>query len=180
MKIENFGKIIEKISNSFKSHLMRSLLWTLVIVIVALVIFEAGMFVGFRKASFSFRMGENYYRAFGVHRGNLSPMRPPFFEADFPTAHGTFGKIIKISQSSLVIEDVAGVEKVILLDGNTVIKKLRDDIKISNLLVDDSVVVIGSSNDKSEITAKLIRVMPAGFGHEPSKIIRMKNDRKYN
>ena len=38
MKIENFGKIIEKISNSFKSHLMRSLLWTLVIVIVALVI----------------------------------------------------------------------------------------------------------------------------------------------
>ena len=90
------------------------------------------------------------------------------------------GKIIKISQSSLVIEDVAGVEKVILLDGNTVIKKLRDDIKISNLLVDDSVVVIGSSNDKSEITAKLIRVMPAGFGHEPSKIIRMKNDRKYN
>ncbi len=35
-----------------------------------------------------------------------------------------------------------------------------NDIKASDLKVDDSIMVIGSPNDKSEIEARLIRVLP--------------------
>jgi hypothetical protein len=50
------------------------------------------------------------------------------------------------------------------------IERLRETVKISDLKVDDFVVVIGEPNDSGQIEAKFIRLLPPaplGFISEP-------------
>jgi len=130
------------------------------IFIVIVLIFGAGMFVGGMKARFSYRWAENYHENFGGPRGGfLGGWRnlPPF-PGEFIESRGTFGEIIKINDSDLVVKGQGNTEKVILITEKTAIEKGRETIKKDELKVGDSIVVIGSSNDKGQIEAKLIRL----------------------
>ena len=143
----------------FQSKIVVKILCGIGIAIVALLIFQAGVFVGYYKAAFSYRWGDNYLSMFGGHRkGSFMGMGR---DEDFPAAHGTIGKIIKIDLSTLVIEAQDKTERVVAINDDTIIRRFRDTIKTSDLKTDDYVVVIGSPNDKSQIEAKLIRLMPA-------------------
>ena len=51
-------------------------------------------------------------------------------------------------------------EKVVRIESDTVIRKLRDTIQLSDLQVGDMIVAIGSPGDNGEIDAKLIRDLP--------------------
>ncbi len=152
-----------------KSRLLRCFLAFLGILIVVLLIFQAGMFVGYMKASFSYKWGDNYYRAFGggPERGFFTERLPkPFNEMPMPhggfsEAHGVIGKILKINLPTLVIQGQDKVEKVVLIKDDTSIMKFKDTIKASELKVDDLVTVVGSPNDESQIEAKLIRLIPS-------------------
>ena len=79
------------IDNIFKSKVFRIGCWSLLALIVFLLVFGAGMFVGEKKARFSYRWGENYQRNFAGPRGG-------FFgnfgrEEGLINAHGAFGQI---------------------------------------------------------------------------------------
>ncbi len=128
------------------------------VAIVALVIFQAGMFVGFKKASFAYRFGDNYTRAFGGHRDGMSKN---FLERDFPSAHGTIGKIIKINLPTVIIEGKDNLEKIVVIKNNTDIRLFRDVATTTDLKIDTSVMVLGTPNSAGEIEARLIRIMPA-------------------
>ena len=144
----------------FQSKKFKAVLYVLGVAVIVLLIFQAGMFVGYRKAGFAYRFGDNYYRTFG---GRMD-IRTPFLGmqgGEFPSAHGAIGKIIKISLPILVIEDQDNVEKVVLIKDNTLVRRFRDKIESADLKVDDFVVVIGSPNDKSEIEARLVRILPS-------------------
>jgi hypothetical protein len=137
---------LEKLS---KSKIVRSILIGISVIVIALLIFQAGMSVGFHKASFSYKFGENYYKAFGKGERMIG-------------GHGAVGKIIRISLPSIVIESPENIEKIILLGENsTTIRRFRDVIKAEDLKVDDHIVVIGAPNEDSQIEAKLIRIIPA-------------------
>lgn len=125
--------------------------------VVALLIFQAGMFVGYRKASFSYRFGDNYYRAFGDHgpKSFKGSMRGGFIEAN-----GAVGKIVSINLPTFVVVGTDNVEKVILIRENTRIRHLDTTATSTDLKVDDSIVIFGSPNDSSQIEAKLIRIVP--------------------
>jgi hypothetical protein len=139
----------------------RRILFGVGIFFIALIIFQCGIFVGFRKASFSYRMGDNYYRAFDKNDGyNSYPMGMGMMRGGFPDSHGAVGQIIKITLPNLVIEDTQGIEKTVVIDSTTVIKKFRDSIKNEDLRVGDFVTIIGSPDNNSVIDAKLIRVLP--------------------
>jgi len=129
-------------------------------VVIAILIFQAGMVVGFKKASFSYKGGENYYRNFGGQRGGFMNIRP---RDNFQESHGAIGKIIKIDLPILVMEDTNKTEKFIKINNDTTIRRLRDSLKSSDLKIDDFITVIGSPNDKSEIEAKFIRLMPTPY-----------------
>lgn len=78
----------------FQSKLFKLFLLGIGIFILLLLGFKLGMVVGFGKARFSYRWGENYHQNFAGPRGG-------FFEdfydnKDFIEAHGVFGEIIKI------------------------------------------------------------------------------------
>jgi hypothetical protein len=126
--------------------------------IVILFILGLGIFIGATKARFSYRWAENYHKNFGGPRGGFMAGFPGFPERDFIEGHGTFGEIIKINDSDLVIKGRDDVEKVILITKDTVIKKGRKTIKKEDLKVGNAVTVIGTPDKEGRIEAELIRV----------------------
>ncbi len=128
----------------FESKTFRVALYAVGGALVAALIFHAGVAVGYRKARFSYRWGENYHRMMG---------------RDLLNAHGTFGKIIKVDASSILVQGRDDAEKTILVKEDTVIRRFRETITFGDLQVDDAVVVVGKPNNVGQIEAKLIRVM---------------------
>ena len=83
-----------------------------------------------------------------------------FGRENFSDAHGAVGKIIKIDLPTLIITGKDNIEKVILIKDDPKIRRFNEDIKPSDLKVDDFIVVIGTPNNQSQVEAKLIRIMP--------------------
>lgn len=138
---------------------------------IIILIFGAGMIVGGMKAKFSYHWAESYHKNFaGPRSGFLGDWRSmPSLPGDFIEAHGAFGEVISILSSSATAEDeelknngfiVKGqgdIEKIVITNKDTVIKKGMETIEDS-LKVGDRVVIIGSPNEEGQIEAKLIRI----------------------
>jgi hypothetical protein len=150
-------KIQEKLEKVFKSKVLLRIVYVLGILVLAVLIFSAGMSVGFHKAQFGRAWGENYERNFGMKPDFPGP---GFGRDNMPNAHGAVGKIIKIENSNLIVQDAGNIEKVVLVKEDTQIFRMKDLIKLTDLKLDDFIVVIGSPNDQGQVEAKLIRLMP--------------------
>lgn len=118
------------------------------ILVTILLIFQAGIMVGYHKAAFAYRNGDNYYRVFG---------REQF---DLPGGHGAVGKIVRLNLPSLTIAQPDNVEKDILIDNQTQVRRSRTVIPAQELAVNSYVIVLGNPNATGQIVAKLIRVIP--------------------
>lgn len=131
-------------------------------IILALLIFAAGVSVGIHKARFSGQFGENYERNFMGHKGEFMGGPADFMRGmegrDFRNAHGIAGTIISISDNNIVIKDRDNKENTITVSDKTVIKRGRDDIKITDLKNDNQIVVMGRPGDNGAINADLIRI----------------------
>lgn len=143
------------IKNLFQSKTFRRILCAIGIIIIALLIFQAGIFVGYRKAGFSYRWAENYHRNFGGPRGGFFN---DFSGRDFINTHGDSGSIIKIDGNTIIIKGQNNVEKTIVVSDQTIIRRQQQTIKVSDLKIDDRLVIIGLPNEQGQIEAKLIRV----------------------
>lgn len=128
--------------------------------IVLVIVFAAGVFVGLDKARFSSRFGQNYVRNFGGSQRFIS-------DRDFMNAHGSAGQIIKIEGNIITVKNQGGAEKNIIADSQTTIEKMRQQIKLGDLKVDDFVVAIGKPDNQGQIQAKLIRVLPSPLTAQP-------------
>jgi|SRR3989338_358860 len=140
-----------------QSKSFRGILVGIGVAIIALLIFQAGMFVGYRKAAFAYRFGDNYYRAFD-HRGSKAFRES--FPGKFMDVNGAAGTIVSIDLPTFVVVGPDEVEKVILIGDKTRIRHFDQEVEPSNLKVDDFTVILGSPNESSQIEAKLIRVLP--------------------
>ena len=126
--------------------------------LIAALIFQAGVIVGFHKASFGYRWGENYHRNFGgPENGFMMRQGDGMMQAP----HGAFGEVISVNQPSFILEGADKVEKNILTTKDTEIRKQNTSIQLSDIKTADRVVVIGEPNDQGQIIARLIRVFPA-------------------
>jgi hypothetical protein len=152
-------KIYEDIKKVFESKVAFRILIGIGILIIALLIFSAGIIIGFHKASFERAWEENYERNFGP-----KPNGPIFGQTNFPNTHGAIGKILKIELPTIIVQDNKdNTEKVILLKADTRIEKTNTAIAGQDLKIDDFVVVIGTPNPQGQIEAKFIRIMPLGI-----------------
>lgn len=151
---------------------MKRVMIGLGVLAAVLFIFRAGMMVGYRQAKFGGRLGDNYYRAFG-EGGRFDRELP----GGFPNAHGVAGKIVGIALPTFVVADRDGVEKIVLVTDDTVVRRFRDEIEPEDMRADEFAVIIGSPNEEAQIEAKLIRIMPplpegpAGSPMGPAMII---------
>jgi len=145
----------------FQSRAFKITIGAIGALVIGLLIFQLGMFVGFRKASFSYGWGDNYHRNFaGPRQGFVNDL----VGRDFIDAHGVFGTIMKIDLPNLLVKGNNSVEKDIILQDDTVIKRFQETINPGNLKVDDNIVIIGDPNDAGQIEAKLIRIVPPPLG----------------
>lgn len=145
------------INNILESKLFKTIVLSIVALIMLVFVFGLGVFVGTKKANFSFRWADQYHRNFGGPQGGFFN---DMASRQFADANGVFGQIIKIDEQNLTIKGKDNVEKIILVNNETTINFQRVTIKLSNLKIDDVVVVIGEPNDNGQIEAKLIRVLP--------------------
>lgn len=147
----------------FQSKLFKGIILGIAAFIILSLVFRLGVFIGGKKANFSFRWADEYHRNFGGPQGGFFR---DFMGEDFMDDNGLFGQIIKIDpsansgQATLTIKDKDNTEKIVLVNDKTTIRYQRGDVKLSDLKVDDNVVVIGEPNASGQIEAKLIRVMP--------------------
>jgi hypothetical protein len=145
------------LTSIFQSKTFRGVLYGMGITIVLLIVFQAGAFVGYKKATFSYEWGDNYYKNFaGPDRGFIRE----FEGRDLMNPHGVVGSILKIEDSTISIKGPDNVEKIIQTTDKTLMRRNQDTIKITDLKIDENIVVIGSPNEAGMIEAKLIRVMP--------------------
>lgn len=149
-------KIHENIKKIFESKTLVGFIYGIGAIIIIILIFSAGMSVGFRKASFGKAWGENYERNFGMMQDS-----PMFGRNNFPNAHGAIGKIIKIELPTIIVQDKDDTEKVILIKEDTKVQEMRKNLSINDLKIDNFIVVIGTPNEQGQIEAKLIRIMPS-------------------
>ena len=140
----------------FESKLFRAIILSIAGLIILVFVFGLGVFVGTKRAEFSFRWADQYHRNFGGPQGG-------FFgdSGESANANGSYGQIIKIDNNILTVKDNDGdnTEKSILIGGKTIIIYQRKNIKLSDLKTGDNVVVIGAPNSNGQIQAQLIRVM---------------------
>lgn len=127
-------------------------------IIVALVVFQAGVFVGYRKATFSHRTGDAYFQVFGRPQHGFMMGMP--MDNDFTNGHGAAGKIIKLDLPTFVVSGPDGVEKTIRIKSDTLIRRFRDEIKANDLALDDFTITLGAPNAAGEVEAKFIRILP--------------------
>lgn len=163
---------MQELQESKKSQKIKIISIILGSTVIALIIFVAGVNVGFHKAKFSYKFGENYERNFmnppmmapGVPNGPMGGMMRPGEFPDkiegrgFRNPHGNSGTIISISGNSLVIKNSNNEESTISISEKTTIKSGRDAIKIEDLKTEDQIVVIGEPGDDGVVNAYLIRV----------------------
>lgn len=155
--------IKNKLKKIIEAKMFMKIVYILGIIIVISLIFQAGFFVGFKKASFGRDWNNNYAANFGPSRRGPFMMEGGFGNSkDLPNAHGAIGKIIKTELPIIIVMDNKDkVEKVILINDKTEIRRMRDRVFKEDLKVDDFIVVIGSPNAQGQIEAKLIRLLPA-------------------
>jgi len=147
----------EKIKKIVKSENFKISVYVLAGILVLLFVFQAGMFVGFKKASFSFGMGENYFREMNGRQND--PMMG-LQRGDFGNAHGAIGQIVGLNLPNIVVEDRDGANKTVNISSSTSLKGVKGNIKAEDLKLNDHIVVFGSSNNDSVVDARLIRMMP--------------------
>jgi hypothetical protein len=127
---------------------------------IVLIIFNAGIFVGYHKAQFSQARGEMFKRGFND---------PKFFLAPFmhgkndQNPHGTVGKILSISDGKALIELPDEVEQTILIGTSTIIRYSKNATTTQSLVAGDFVAVIGTPHTDGDIQASFIRVLPPPF-----------------
>lgn len=146
------------IDNFFQSKMFKWLVLSVCALIPLAFVFCFGVFIGARKADFSFKWAEAYHRNFGGPREGF--LNNAMMGNDFIEANGIFGQIIKINGQNITIEGNSGVEKIILVEQDTTIVSQKKNLQLQDLKNGDKVIVIGEPNNDGQIEAALIRIIP--------------------
>jgi len=142
----------------FQTKLFKGIILAVLCLIILVFVFGTGVFVGMKKAEFSFKWADEYHRNFGGPQGGFFG---DMINEGFTESNGVFGQIIKIDGQTLTIKGKDNVEKIVIVGEKTTILCLRKNIKLSDLKINDSLVAIGDPNNNGQIQAELIRVIPS-------------------
>lgn len=145
-------------NNFFESNLFKGLILGASGLLILAFIFGLGVMVGLKRADFSFKWADAYHENFAGPRGGFFS---DAMDREFINANGVFGKIIKIDDQTIYIEAGDGTERVVLTDETTTVRCHMENGNVSDLKVDDHVVIIGEPLDDGQIKAQLIRIMPS-------------------
>lgn len=126
--------------------------------LVTLIVFQAGIFVGYRVAAFSIDWDS-------AHEGNIrSPQSifAPFGrDMDDINPHGAIGEIISVQLPIIMVKGPSGNEAMVLISSTTSIRNMRNLASTSDLKIGSQIVTIGTPDEHGRIDATFIRLVPA-------------------
>lgn len=146
---------MEEFKKWVPSEKARRILYGLGILIVASLIFHAGVVTG----SYRHSPGRNG-PGWGFRGPGFNVQLPRGF---IPNGHGAVGTIQSVASSSVALQTRDGSTQTVLLTGKTIIRNRSDNASSTALTAGQQVVVLGTPNDDGTISADLIRVMPGNF-----------------
>jgi hypothetical protein len=147
-------------SNFLRSKKTKATLIILGAIALLLLVFGLGISVGYRKAIFASRYGENYYLNFsgappggffGLMTGGTMPM----------SGHGLVGIVIDLASSTISVRDQNNTEQSVHVSADTVIREMNATVPVNDVEVGDPITVIGEPNEVGQIEARFIRIFEA-------------------
>lgn len=131
----------------------------LAVVAAVLLVLKAGIFIGYQKASYSYRWGEYYHKNFGgPPQGFFPGLDRNLMDQEYIGAHGTFGSVMNVEGNTIIVKGQDNIERSVLISNGTTVLEGREPIAASDLEIGDRMTVIGASNGQGQITAEFIRV----------------------
>jgi hypothetical protein len=124
---------------------------------VLFVVFGLGVVVGYHKAIFASRWGENYSSNFYFEQGPMDMMG----ESGPWNAHGVAGVIIDIASGTLSVKDIQNNERSVVIIPETVIRSVSGTITADGLKIGQNITAIGEPNEQGQLIARFIRIVPA-------------------
>lgn len=141
---------IERVISSGKIHTVFSIIGTL---ILALLIFHAGIVVGSRHNLFEHRNMEHRFLFSFFPGGFMVP-----YYGFIPNNHGSVGTITAVTLPTLSLKTRAGTNKIVLISTSTLIRG-ENNAGTSSLVAGDQVVVLGEPDSQGRIDAHLIHIL---------------------
>ena len=126
------------------------------ILLVVLIIFAAGIFVGYHEADFSGSWSDNYMHNFG---GPESPFGLRDTDDNTPTPHGAFGTVIGVNLPSFAVKGPDEAEKVIVISPQTIIRAMHAQASTTDIHIGEMVVIIGEPDQQGQINASFVRII---------------------
>ena len=142
-----------------KNPATRKLLKILGVVLAVLIVFSAGMAVGFLKGQFSERWDRNYMNTMGGPRSPFSAFSDTDDRA--PTPHGTAGIVISFSNDQIAVKGPNGTESVIMISPETIIRQMHQLATTTDIKSGSWITAIGHPDESGHLVASFIRIMPA-------------------
>ncbi len=133
------------------------ILYALGILLIVLVIFQAGMFTGYRRAMFLAQMDSNYRRDLHDPRSLFAPfMHGP----DEANSHGAVGEIVSVNLPLVMVKGGSTAEEIVMINPGTTIRRFHDTATTSDLRAGEQVVVVGNPDSDGRIQAQFVRILP--------------------
>jgi len=145
-------------NNPFETKTYGKIIAGLAVLVIALIIFSAGIFVGYTKATFSKDMDDVYRQGF-TDPG--SPFAPFMHYSDDISSHGIVGQIVSTNlPTSIMIKGGQNAEQIVALSPETTVRIFHTLATTSDIKTGDQAIVIGTPNEQGEIEASFIRIIP--------------------
>jgi len=143
--------------NFFETKTYTKILILLGTLLIIWIIFAAGILVGYHEATFSYNWNANYQQGMGTPD---SPFAPFMHDADDVNPHGSIGQIVSIRLPILMIKGQDTAEQMVVIGSSTVIRLFHEIASSSAIKAGQYAIAIGEPNDKGQIQASFIRIVP--------------------
>ena len=128
---------------------------TIAIMVIALLVFHAGVVFGMRHTAHSRHgMGHGFRSPFFLGRFAL----PHDFISN---THGAVGTVSAVTLPTLTMETREGTSQTILISTSTIIRHWGEGTSTETISVGNQIVVLGEPNGQGRINAKIIRILSA-------------------
>jgi len=155
--MNTINNIITNTKRLFEGKSYARLLIGLGILLVAWVIFAAGIFVGYHKATFSRDWDDMHQN--GILDDN-SVLAPFMHNPDDVNPHGAMGEIISSHFPVIMIKGPQNAEQIIVISSTTMIRLFHGMASTSAIQTGQFAIVVGEPDTKGEIQASFIRIVP--------------------
>lgn len=127
------------------------------ILLVALLVFQAGNLFGYHRAQYSIR----WNMAMMGEPGARDIFRPIIHDGDGPNPHGAIGEVISVNLPTLMVKSPNNVESLVYVSGTTTVRYERSAASSTDIKVGSPIVVVGEPRSSNAIQAIFIRILPA-------------------